>query len=580
MMAKFCETLAFLFGAAFLEGQLVAAPQSGDRELVLKEVLSPLPNSNFDRSWDWALPMGDADRDGNGDFFLSYALQDSAPPNQIYYPGVFGLNPAAFMVGPNGLAGGRIQYHSGWTNVYTCLLRTPSGLHLLARDNWFGALMGSWDAKSGRFIRHYGIPSPPSGRPPMLGFNHIQWGGDVNRDGYDDFYVQSYTGTNPDWAVTVLLDGKTGDPVWQSYEEGFGSFTPLLYQESPKGFDINGDGVDDFLSAFSTIVFFQKDLTINALSGADGTLIWQVKLPLFQGYPRYAVFGRDLDGDGLKDLVSFDSPRGTYNGNVTAISGMNGSMLWSVDGSFLASNVPPGAAASLVYPGLMTDRPGQPGKVDVLVSAEVKPLSGEDYFAYAVLDGLTGAYQEMLQGPPDLNPWLPDSTTNILYEPRHFPIGDIDGDGFQEIAQSLAVPNYKNPGTAIIPRVLAILGQKTLDVPNFGTLGSTINAKVDLPSLPSHQAHLVLSTRMAQRQLDWTVQGWGTGLLDSVLLQASLQRSALSMQLNANGFAEISIGIPNRPEFSGLAIYTRALVFKPGTRQLKTMSTLGITHIQ
>jgi outer membrane protein assembly factor BamB len=84
-------------------------------------------------------------------------------------------------------------------------------------------------------------------------------------------------------------------------------------QASPRFGDLNGDGVLDVVSG-------AQDRRIRALSGADGSLLWSVETggPI-QGAPCVA----DLDGDGVPDVVVCGD-----DGVVSAWSGRAGRALW------------------------------------------------------------------------------------------------------------------------------------------------------------------------------------------------------------------------------------------------------------
>lgn len=147
--------------------------------------------------------------------------------------------------------------------------------------------------------------------------------GDINGDGASDFVVSA-----PYFAVDGALRGRVyvysggdGGILATHTGEGFG----LLGFSASLAGDINGDGVNDYLAG--------SLFSVTAWSGADHTKLWE-RTGNRLGFGWDADTAGDLNGDGLADVVigeswafDTDSP-----GTVYALSGIDGSTIWSRDG--------------------------------------------------------------------------------------------------------------------------------------------------------------------------------------------------------------------------------------------------------
>ncbi|MBI3098791.1 MAG: VCBS repeat-containing protein [Planctomycetes bacterium] len=84
-------------------------------------------------------------------------------------------------------------------------------------------------------------------------------------------------------------------------------------ETSPAVGDLDGDGVPD-------VVVASRDDRLHALSGADGSALWTAEFSFVAGSSPVLA---DLDADSLPDVVI-----GTNDGEIRALSGRSGALLW------------------------------------------------------------------------------------------------------------------------------------------------------------------------------------------------------------------------------------------------------------
>jgi len=161
---------------------------------------------------------------------------------------------------------------------------------------------------------------------------------DLNGDGIEDMLCgsgwPSNNGLTQNGAVRCI-SGKDGLVLWDSYGQanlqqlGWGSIEPSA--------DFDGDAIQDFLCINpNSDVTLSNEGSVSLLSGATGTILWTV-----YGQSLNEEFGAtfvvsDMNSDGTPDLVAgsphADGAAGLSTGKITAISGLDGTQLWAVEG--------------------------------------------------------------------------------------------------------------------------------------------------------------------------------------------------------------------------------------------------------
>ncbi|MGH8059171.1 MAG: FG-GAP-like repeat-containing protein [Candidatus Entotheonellia bacterium] len=137
------------------------------------------------------------------------------------------------------------------------------------------------------------------------------------------------------WLVGVVLAGGPADAVptvvWQW--EASGEDGMLGHAVAGVG-DVDGDGVPDVVVTTSSGAGGAGSVSV--FSGASGQRLWRVAGELGEQLG-YAVAGiGDVNGDGVPDVVvgaPFTAPGGVaWAGSVYMFSGVDGRLLWRVDG--------------------------------------------------------------------------------------------------------------------------------------------------------------------------------------------------------------------------------------------------------
>lgn len=238
--------------------------------------------------------------------------------------------------------------------------------------------------------------------------------------------------------------------------------------------DVDGDGVHDVLVGAPDLLsggghdFAGTAGSVELFSGASGAELLHLDGDLAFDMFGISVAGLDdLDGDGVPDFavgaVGFDGG-GPNRGLVRAHSGATGAALWSTFG-------PQSDASFGARLARLGDIDGD-GKGELVVGAPMHDGTYVDSGAAYVLSGATGAIMQGWVGP----------TAKIDFGVAVAGVGDIDGDGFDDIA--VGAPNHPYPtsnGSIYVYSVKtgALLWQRASPV-NGSMFGSSIAAIGDV----------------------------------------------------------------------------------------------------
>jgi outer membrane protein assembly factor BamB len=300
------------------------------------------------------------------------------------------------------------------------------------------------------------VPDNPNATVDDFKVTHLAAAGDLNGDGAADLVV----GTENYYVFAVNGDSwNTGDILWSfdtcpnNFNCGAISGVDGAFETALEtGHDLDGDGVPDVV--FSTDGGSDH---VFALSGADGSLIWEVGSetdPYLAPY--YSVSARfDITGDGVPDVstgtgtASDQSPDPLNDRRVYLLDGATGDQLWERQPglpSFVVEQIslPDGvfvvAGGASEDDGFVTAWAADDGTAVWTHTPDITPfvfapypreLSGEDLL-YTGLDGLTqtnrvvrldGATGEVVWERTGLNAGWSVAVT-----------GDLNGNGAADVA--------------------------------------------------------------------------------------------------------------------------------------------------
>lgn len=558
-----------------------------DRGWTIKAAFEPNPFvASHYFAWHDLLPIGDPTRDGRADFLAhGWNYGGTGIPNNYELDYVLIASGGAgtpFAFRDRYSAPGQPTNLGTWWSPLTAMVMRPGGLALMAiwPDSSFLWRPFLWDLSSRRPLGSVPLPPPPAASvPQMNGFTGIWWAGDVNVDGYDDLFYQGMETGPQAYVYSGLIDGQSLSVVWQDYATSWESFSPVSYSSPDPPPDLDGDGIADFVSEWILDLVpgqlpFQA--LFRALSGVDGRLIWERRILTSEIY-RHTIVGRDLNGDGIADLVSVAQAEET----ITAMDGATGATIWEVSNRILDNVLPPTTQRYyFVHPCFFTGVSGAPGATEIGLLAE-----RWDGFPTAIRwgiahvnarDGSLVTYEEY---PHDLQPWNTDVMDAFLGAGLtfHFLIGDVDRDGFTEIARTVPTVRYGRHGYPALHMV--ILGQRTLFVADAARVGSPLTATVSVPTAGGLPFRLLTSQRFAGMQ-GVTVGGWRSALGSSAMLRASVSGPNLAGVLDAAGEGSVTVDLPSNPALIGSHVYSQAVIVSPGlAAEVFTLSTVGVTAI-
>jgi hypothetical protein len=259
----------------------------------------------------------------------------------------------------------------------------------------------------------------------------VSGAGDVNGDGFDDLIISApLADTNGNASGSVrVVSGANGAPIYTLHGDSAGD----EFGRSVSGAgDVNGDSFDDFIvGAPLDDNNGATSGSARVFSGVNGSVLYT-----FNGDSAGDEFGRsvsgagDVNNDGFADLVvgvPFDDNNGAQSGSARVFSGVNGSVLYTFDGS--AAGVRLGNAVS------DAGDVNNDGFGDVIVGASADGANGPISGSATVFSGANGAILHAFNGDSSLDQ-LGASVSGA---------GDVNGDGLDDLF--VGIPFDDNNGT-------------------------------------------------------------------------------------------------------------------------------------
>lgn len=554
-----------------------------DREWVVRDLFSQEEATpGHQRHWSYAGSLnanGDLDGDGSVDLLLYWFDRDSS-----------GLNVAreGLVLAMNGL-------HQRDT-----VLNQSHSEHLAIG----GARIPFLYSAPAEFLLH-ALGSPSAGLNGGYSFRlngqiaaqdqvwYVNWSRffDVDHDGFEELIGEVFDSNGN--VLTDCLDGRTLLPKWRAARFFPSAIDTYQTLSDPKGWpDLNRDGFPDFISAWRRWRSSQQDFTLSlaAFDGSDGTLIWSVFKHGIRSSTATTTWGPDVTNDGIADLMVCDPIRlqlsgPQFEGLIAVFSGADGSLVWERTFVDLAPTLRlPGHRAEYLTWIAGFSRPFEGhGPVHILLAVNFEDLlstNGLGQQRTVMLDARTGTLAIVADETMSAEPWYPDSYGIMAPDlsVARVTLGDIDRDGFNEMAVRADLHTIDDPNIPGIPNALLILGRKTLHLPATARPGDDLNISVYIPSAPDHDFQLLLSQGF-EADGGKRVDGWRTFLKQDALLQTTFA-GRYPGRLDADGRGRLTLRLPPNPSLSGTTLYSKAVIFKlNSTTEVWTLSSLGITRI-
>lgn len=235
---------------------------------------------------------------------------------------------------------------------------------------------------------------------------------DLDGDGVPDIAVGAPASTAGRPGSVSIRSGADGSGIWVAVgENNFDSFGWVVDGAG----DLNGDGIEDVLVCAPGHDDPVTDAgKVYALSGTDGSVLWSWKGSIVQEFIGSSVGSAgDVNGDAVADVVVCGMGGGANGrGSATVYSGASGQLIWSVsagNGARQYGNYFSGCAGDV----------NADGTPDVYVIDYINVAQRGRLFVYS---GVDGTLLHSIRGPVG-NTWLFGRVR----------IGDLNGDGHDDM---------------------------------------------------------------------------------------------------------------------------------------------------